>query len=101
MKDVVSDASGHSIYLTDERWRHICDEHPEMNSYRDKVLDTLRLGRRYQDSVRPEVFLYYRDYTGLPHGNSTLAVVVRFGVKADGTPNNFVLTAYQIYRIRS
>ncbi|MBI2001477.1 MAG: hypothetical protein HYY01_02885 [Chloroflexi bacterium] len=74
MKDVASDASGHSIYLTDERWRHICDEHPEMDAYRDKVLDSLRLGRRFQDSVRPDVFLYYRDYADLPHGNTTIVV---------------------------
>jgi len=30
-----------------------------------------------------------------------IVVVVKFGVRADGTPNNFVLTAYQIYRMRS
>lgn len=100
MPDFATDPFGHSIYLTDERWRHICDEHPEMEPYREKVLDTLRLGRRFQDSIRPDVFLYYRDYTDLPHGNTTIVVVVRFGVRADGSPNSFVLTAYQIFRMR-
>lgn len=100
MADFTADPFGHSIYLTDERWRHICDEHPEMAQYRAKVLDTVRLGRRFQDSIRPEVFLYYRDYGDLPHGNTTIVVVVRIGVRADGSPNNFVLTAYQVLRMR-
>ena len=25
------DQLGHEIYLTEERWRHICEEHPEMH----------------------------------------------------------------------
>ena len=100
MADFTTDPFGHSIYLTDERWRHICDEHPEMEPYRARVLDTLRLGRRFQDSIRPDVFLYYRDHSDLAHGNTTIVVVVRFGVRADGSPNNFVLTAYQVFRMR-
>ena len=60
--------------------------------------DALRLRRRFQDSFRPDVFLYYRDYSDLPQGNTTIVVVARFGSRADGTPNNFVLTAYQVLR---
>jgi hypothetical protein len=89
------------MYLTEERWQHICDEHPEMEPYAEKVWETLRLGRRFQDSLRPDVFLYYRDHADLPHGNTTIVVVVRFGFLANGSPNNFVLTAYQIFRVRS
>jgi hypothetical protein len=55
-------------------------------------------GRRFQDSVRPDVFLYYRDYGDLPQGNTTIVVVVRFGFAADGSENNFIVTAYQIFR---
>lgn len=76
------------------------EEHPEIEGCEDKVVDTLRLGRRFQDSVRPNVFLYHRDYADLPFGNTTMVVVVWFGVRPDGTPNNFVLTAYQIFRMR-
>jgi hypothetical protein len=54
------------IYLTDERWRHICEEHPEMQSYRRHVLETIRKGLRLQDSVRPDVYPYDRDDQGLP-----------------------------------
>lgn len=92
----MKDQLGHEIYLTEERWRHICDEHPEMQGYRRQVLETVRRGRRFQDSVRPEVYLYYRDYRGLPHDNTAIVVVVRFGFDPDGRENNFIMTAYQI-----
>lgn len=94
----MKDQYGHEIYLTDERWRHICEEHPEMQPYKRRVLETVRRGRRFQDSIRPEVYLYYRDYRDLPHGNTAIVVVVRFGFYPDGTENNFVLTGYQIRR---
>jgi hypothetical protein len=69
-----------------------------MQEWGMQVLETVRTGRRFQDSVRPAVYLYYRDYRRLPHANSTLVVVVRFGFSSDGMENNFILTAYQIRR---
>jgi hypothetical protein len=98
VRSVVQDQLGHEVYLTDERWQHTYDEHPEMFGHRDLVLGTVRNGSRFQDSVRPQVYLYYRDYQGLPDANTTLVVVVYFGVAANGAENNFVLTAYQIRR---
>jgi len=94
----VKDQSGHEIYSTDERWNHICEEHPEMQEYESHVLETVQSGSRFQDSVRPDVYLYYRDYGELPHSNTTIVVVVRFGFAPDGSENNFILTAYQILR---
>lgn len=98
MQQTVKDQLGHEIYLTDERWNHICEEHPEMEDYEIQVLETIQKGRRFQDSIRPDVFLYYRDFEDLPAGNSTIVAVVRFGFTAEGTENNFVVTAYQILR---
>lgn len=100
MRQVIKDRLGHEIYLTDERWSHICEEHLEMRRYRRQVLETVRSGRRFQDSVRPEVYLYHRTYPDLPHGNTSIVVVVRFGFYATGTENNFILTAYQIRQRR-
>lgn len=100
MLRTTKDQLGHEIYLTDERWSHICEEHPEMYGYEDQVVETVQRGRRFQDSVRPDVFLYYRDYAGLPAGNTAIIVVVRFGFAPADTENNFVLTAYQIFRQR-
>ena len=98
MPQRVKDQLGHEIYLTNERWRHICEEHPEMQRYRKHVLETVRRGKRFQDSIRPNVYLYHREYQDLPYGNTTAVVVVHFGLYPDGTENNFILTAYQIRR---
>jgi hypothetical protein len=100
MRQLVKDRLGHEIYLTDERWNHICDEHSEMRQYRRRAVETVHQGRRFQDSVRPEVYLYHRTYPDLPHGNTTIVVVIRFSFYPDGTENNFILTAYQIRRRR-
>jgi len=94
----VTDPLRHEIYPTDERWAHICEEHPEMLAYDGEVLETVQRGRRFQDSIRPDVFLYYREFENLPAGNTTIVVVVRFGFSTDGAENNFVVTAYQISR---
>ncbi len=88
------DRRGHEIYLTEERWQHICDEHLEMLGHERELFETIRLGRRFQDSVRQHVYLYYEDCSGLPYENTTVVVVVRFGYSTDGDENNFVLTAY-------
>ncbi|MBI4528710.1 MAG: hypothetical protein HY695_33350 [Deltaproteobacteria bacterium] len=100
MPQTVKDQLGHEIYLTDERWNHICEEHPEMQGFKSQVLETIQRGRRFQDSVRPDVFLYYREVENLPAGNSTIVAVVRFGFTPGDTENNFIVTAYQIFRQR-
>lgn len=100
MLQKVKDQLGHEIYLTDERWNHICEEHPEMQGYESQVLEAIQRGRRFQDSVRPDVFLYYRDIEDLPAGNTTIVAVVRFGFTSEGGENNFIVTAYQIFRRR-
>jgi hypothetical protein len=71
-----------------------------MRGYETQTLETVRRGRRFQDSVRPTVFLYYLDVRDLPDDNTTLVAVVRFGIRSDGRENNFILTAYQIRRKR-
>ena len=96
----VKDQLGHEIYITDERWNHICEEHPEMAGFDSQVMETVEKGGRFQDSIRPDIFLYYRDFEDLPSGNTTIVVVIRFGFAPDGSENNFIVTAYQIFRQR-
>lgn len=43
--DVIStaiDPDGRSIVLTEERWRHIVDAHPELGPHRDAVMRAVR-----------------------------------------------------------
>ena len=44
----VTDLLGHEIYLTDERWVHVCEEHPEMQAYESEVLETIREGEGFK-----------------------------------------------------
>jgi hypothetical protein len=38
---IVDSVNGVPIRLTDERWGHILDSHPELTSYRETVLDAV------------------------------------------------------------
>ncbi|MEG4800036.1 hypothetical protein QUB63_03040 [Microcoleus sp. ARI1-B5] len=48
----VRDRYGNDIYLTEERWEHIIDpdNHPEMENCEESLQQTVRSGRRTQDS---------------------------------------------------
>lgn len=104
MIDVVRDARGHRIYLTDERWRHIIDTHPDMKPYRELVLKTIRIGGRRQDPLDPAKFKYSRRYADLPPNFTHLVVVVKFEIRyrprTKEKQNNFVLTAYLVSRLK-
>lgn len=66
------DRFGNEIYLTHERWAHIIDpdNHPEVAPFFDYVLETIRLGRRRQDSYSPNGYQYYRSFVNLPDDNT-------------------------------
>lgn len=95
MADEVVDRYGHRIYLTDERWEHITFEHLEMVGYRTQLLETLRRGRRKQESRDPSRYRYVAGFRNLHHGCNSIVAVVKFSISDDGSPNNFILTAYQ------
>lgn len=88
----VEDRFGNTIYLTEERWRHIVDGHPEMQGCEGQLRDAVRYGRRIQESANPEKYRYKRSVDGLPSGNTHVAAIVRlgFGTGEGGriVPNN-------------
>jgi len=94
------DRFGNDIYLTRERWAHIIDpdNHPEIASYLDYLIETVRLGRRRQDPYDPNGYQYYRPFPDLPDDNTHLIVCVRFRwhTAPDGLvqEEKFVTTAY-------
>jgi len=94
------DRFGNDIYLTYERWNHITapDNHPEVEPYGDYVRETIRLGRRKQDPVLPNIYKYHRRFGDLPEGmNHLVAVVVfRWVANPDGAmrQEKFIVTAY-------
>ena len=86
----VIDRWSNRITLTDERWQHIVEWHPELDEFHEEVLETIRKGRRRQDPVDQQKYKYSRPVEGLPFGLTHIVVVVRIAAR------KFVLTAYGI-----
>jgi len=93
MREEVTDRFGNAIYLTDERWEHIVEEHSELEEYRTEVLSAIRSGKRRRDTFHPEKFYYKKRMQFLIDGLDHMEVVVAFRWQMD-KPNNFVVTAY-------
>src|SRR5712691_3501543 len=82
---IVDSVNGVPIRLTDERWEHILDSHPEMASYQEIILDALE---------NPDYILTSR--------RGALAAVMVLGRKAflhvfyveKGRRDGFILSAY-------
>jgi hypothetical protein len=76
------------IRLTEERWRHIAERHPEMADKHEMVLEALAEPDEVQQGDFGEL-LAIRAYPGLDLGKF-IVVVYRENAPDDG----FVLTAY-------
>ena len=90
----VTDRWGNRIELTVERWRHILEHHSELKNYLNEILETVQTGRRKQAPNDPHKYTYYKDFEGLPHNYTRMAVIVKL------IRNNFIITAYPIRKRR-
>jgi len=78
---VLTDYSGRTIRLTDERWTHI-SEHPEMAGMRRALEETLQAPSVVVESLSdPTARLYHRFYTRTVVGEKYLCVVVKFSAE--------------------
>jgi hypothetical protein len=97
----VQDRYGNTIYLTAERWQHIVESRPELEPHFDQFLETMRTGRRQQDTLIPNKYRYYRRYDELlPENNHLVLIVVfhtRLNEQGQYVPNNFVVTGWANY----
>ena len=100
----VQDRYGNTIHFTAERWQHIFKSRPELEPHCDKLLETLRTGRRQQDTLIPNKYRYYKRFDELLPENNHLVLIVVFQTRLDEqgryVPNNFVVTGWANY-IRS
>ena len=95
----VKDREGREIYLTEERWEHITNEHPELRVHLEDVLATLRQGRRRQQPRDPQTYVYRHSFDTLPPPFNGIIVAVAFRFEWHNNmlrPNNFVVTAWGI-----
>jgi hypothetical protein len=97
----VRDRYDNDIYLTHERWEHIVKpvNHPDMLAYEEHLKETIRLGKRRQDSLDPHKYRYSQAFDDLVEDNTHIIAIVlfRFGEGPDGelVPHNYIVTAYQ------
>lgn len=90
----IIDYCGNQIELTDERWKHIVTEHPEVRGIKDRLLEILSKPDLVKRSKRDkDVLLYYRYYPHIFDGKYLLVVV-----KIKKHP--FLLTYYVTDRIK-
>src|SRR5436305_12299299 len=89
MMDTATSRNGILIRLTDERWTHITNRHPEMNSQRERVLETLQEPDMIQQGDFGEL-LAVRHYPVTPLTSKFMIVAYREISLDDG----FMLTAY-------
>lgn len=86
---IIYSVRGVPIRLTDERWQHIVQRHPEMSSQRDRVLETVAEPESIQQGDFGEL-LAIRYYAVTPLTSKFLVVAYREASAEDG----FIVTAY-------
>jgi len=83
------DVHGRKIRFTDERRKHIEEDHPEMQGQIDKIRETLADPELIVRSrADPMVELFYRHYRNTPVMEKYLCVVVKT------VEDSFLITAY-------
>ena len=88
----VKDRWNNEIILTEERWEHIKYWHPDLEDHLDEVLQTVKVGKRRQDIMDPNKYIYFRETkTLLPEYNFIVAIVKL-------ALNNFLITAYPKFK---
>ena len=97
----VPDRYGNRIYMTSERWQHVLQSRPWLGEHHADILNTLRQGRRKQDTLDVRKYKYYWPCDRLlPEFNHFVAVVL-FGETLDSQErmmaNNYVVTAWAVF----
>lgn len=86
MRGVVTDPDGRNVELTDERWSHISERHPEVGPYEDVVMQAVQQPDRHMAGPLENEEWYYAK-TDAP--SNWLKVVVAY---AEG--RGYVVTTY-------
>jgi len=92
----VKDKSGRLIYLTDERWKHIKSEHPEVTNFLEEIKETITQPTKvtaFYDNEK--IKYYYKYFKKLKSPEKYFLVIVKY---LNG--NGFIITAYFVKSIR-
>ena len=88
------DKSGRNIYLTDERWKHINQEHSEVAPYLEEIKETLKNPVKITDYEFDENVKYYYKYFKERKAKYLLVIVKYLN------NHGFIITAYFVRYIK-
>lgn len=94
--DVVESKGRIPIRLTQERWSHTIETHPEMAGIKELVLETVSEPEVIQRGDAAEL-IAARSYTDTPRGEKWVVVTYRETSASDG----FIITAHLARRLSS
>lgn len=89
-KRVFTDRNKNRIWLTEERWNHIVEGHPEIADLFVEFSETIKRGKSEPFRSDPSKFKYKRRFDHLLPDFNNVVVIVRLW------PKKFVITAYAI-----
>jgi hypothetical protein len=90
MQEIIRDPAGFEAILTDESWAHITARHPEMEPFRQRVIETIQHPDGIHSGKRdPARKIYRKRYRDIPVAGGSFDLLVFVG-SADG----YVATAY-------
>ena len=92
----VEDKSGRKIHLSDERWKHLNQEHPEVAPYLEDIKETLKNPLKittyeFDENVR----YYYRYFKERESEAKYLLVIVKYL-----NNHGFIITTYFVRNIK-
>ena len=92
----VEDKSGRKIHLSDERWKHLNQEHPEVAPYLEDIKETLKnpvkiTTYEFNENVR----YYYKYFKERKSEAKYLLVIVKYL-----NDHGFIITAYFVKNIK-
>lgn len=92
----VKDKSGRKIHLSDERWKHLNQEHPEVAPYIENIKETLKNPLKittyeFDENVR----YYYRYFKERESEAKYLLVIVKYL-----NNHGFIITTYFVRNIK-
>ncbi|MBI2558547.1 hypothetical protein HYW20_04445 [Candidatus Woesearchaeota archaeon] len=91
----VEDKSGRKIHLSDERWKHLNQEHPEVAPYLEDIKETLKNPVKITEYELDENVRYYYKYFKERESAKYLLVIVKYL-----NEHGFIITAYFVRNIK-
>ncbi|MBI2655436.1 hypothetical protein HYX06_03365 [Candidatus Woesearchaeota archaeon] len=91
----IEDKTGRKIHLSDERWKHLNQEHPEVAPYLEDIKETLKTPLKITAYEYDENVKYYYKYFKEREVAKYLLVIVKYL-----NNHGFIVTAYFVKNIK-